>query len=311
MSSCRAARKGRAIRPVPFDDYLKVLPAISWGLMYRLPARTVLIVHPDTGTINHYKDQLRAMGHNVFDATSVPDGLRAATALPTPDVVMMAAEYLPSLDMIRQVLGSTRVPIVLLASAAEKEAAEKEIGVTAAGVLVDRADVASLKAVWSALPAAPEKKLVADLIPGISERAAQSLSEVVLDASPLPMETAVTALRLALAYKDDAVRVPALRALGNIASEEASLDVLAVAADATASKPVRLAALDALAKTLEVDRQVPPDVFAGLVPVSSDADAQISLAAARAIAVAKFDPAQFADLMVLKRVQEIKAGVNP
>ena len=53
------------------------------------------------------------------------------------------------------------------------------------------------------------------------------------------------------------------------------------------------------------------DVFTGLVPLSSEEDVQISLAAARAIAVAKFDPGQFADLMVLKRVQEIKSGVRP
>ena len=146
---------------------------------------------------------------------------------------------------------------------------------------------------------------------GISARAAEALAGIVPQATPLPMKSMAGSLRRVLTSTNDAVRIPALHALGHVAADEAALDVLAVAADKRATKPVRLAALDALAKILQAQRQVPPDVFTDLVPLSSESDAQISLAAARAIAVAKFDPGQFADLMVLKRVQEITSGVRP
>jgi len=149
---------------------------------------------------------------------------------------------------------------------------------------------------------------VTKLIPKISARAAQALATIVPETSPMAVRSAAPALRRVLASRDDAVLAPSLTTLGNVAAEETTLDVLAVAADARAAKPVRLAALDALAKILQAQRTVPPDVFAGLVPVSADSDAQVAAAAARAIAVAKFDAAQFADLLVLKRVQEIQAG---
>jgi len=157
----------------------------------------------------------------------------------------------------------------------------------------------------------PEKKLVKDLLGHISERAATGLAQVVPAASPLPIKTVTPALCRALTSTDDDVRLPALRTLGHIAAEESTLNVLAVAQDARAAKPVRLAALEALAKVLEAQEQVPPGVFAALVPISSESDPETSLAAARAISVAKFDPAQFTDLLVLKRVQEVKAGARP
>jgi HEAT repeat protein len=122
------------------------------------------------------------------------------------------------------------------------------------------------------------------------------------------MKSVAPALCRALTSTDDDVRIPALHALGRVAAGENTLNVLAVATDARAQKPVRLAALDALARILEAQDQVPPGVFAELVPVSSDKDTDVAIAAGRAIAVAKFDPAQFTDLLVLKRVQEVKAG---
>jgi len=189
--------------------------------------------------------------------------------------------------------------------------AVERVSRVAAGALAGRATDKNISLVLKTVMDVPEKKLVTDLIGHISERAATALAGLLPETTPLPMNTVEAALRRNLASKDDTVRLPALRALGNIAASESALDVLAVAADKRAAKPVRLAALDALASILKAQRQVPPDVFADLVPISSEEDAEISLAAARAITVARFDPAQFADLMVLKRVREITTGVRP
>ena len=303
-----AAEEGAAPRESGhFDNCWKVLPALSWGLMYELPSRTVLIIHPKTDPINYYKGELRKLGHEVLDATEVQAGARLAAALPAPDVVLLSSEFLPAMEGIRAMASSARVPIVVLLPLERKEAAER-IHAVAAGVLVGEATDKNIKAVLAKVLEVPEKKRVADLIPRISERAAAALAETVPGASPLPMKSMVPALRRNLTSTDDKVRLGVLRALGNIAAEESALDVLALAADKRASKEIRLGALDALGKILKAQRRVPPDVFADLVPISSEDDAEISLAAARAIAVAKFDPGQFADLMVLKRVQEIAAG---
>ena len=53
-----------------------------------------------------------------------------------------------------------------------------------------------------------------------------------------------------------------------------------------------------------------PDVFAVLVPVTDSDDQDIALAASRAVALAKFNPDQFADLVLKKRVQDLKAAVK-
>lgn len=296
-----ARRTGR------FDNYWKVLPALSWGLMYELPSRTVLIIDPKTSVINYYKGELRRLGHDVMEATEVEAGAGLAAGAPAPEVVLLSWEFLPAIDGIRAMAASPHVPIVVLLPVERKDAAER-VRRLAAGVLVGRATEKNIKLVLRKALEVPEKKLVDDLIPRISERAAVALAGIVPGASPLPMKSVVPALRRNLVSKDDKVRLGVLRALGNIAAGESSLDVLAVAADKRASKEIRLAALDALAKILKAQKRVPPDVFTDLVPISAEDDAEISLAAARAIAVAKFDPGQFADLMTLKRVQEIAAG---
>jgi len=296
------------LRTGRFDNYLKVLPALAWGLMYELPSRTVLILHPSTDVINYYKGELRKLGHGVTDATELAAGLDLAAGLPKPDVVLLAPEFLGDLDGLRVMLGSRRIPVVLLAPAGEAKPGEET---ALAGVLVDRAPPENIKLVLAKALDIPEKKLVKDLIGHISERAASGLAQVVPAASPLPMKTVAPALCRVLTAADDDVRLPALRALGHAHTAESSLNVLALAADKGAQKPIRLAALEALAKILEAQEQVPPSVFTELVPISSEQDPEIALSAARAISVAKFDPGQFTDLLVLKRVQEVKAGARP
>ncbi|HUV39054.1 MAG TPA: hypothetical protein VMY39_05540 [Planctomycetota bacterium] len=286
-----------------FDNHDKVLPALCWGLMVELPSKTVLIISPDLGTVNDYKDELRKLGHWVADGKDVVEGMTWAASLPKPDVILLAEEYVAAANGLREMMGSRQVPIIMLA----KSDAEGPEGVVQ-GTLRGKADPGALKLMLGRVLEVPEKSLVTKLIPKISERAAQAMSQVIPGASPLSLRSTAPALVRVLKSPDDDVRTPALVALGHIAAHETTLDVLAVAADTRAKKPVRLAALEALAAILEAQAQVPPDVFRDLVPVTSDVDPDISLAAARAVAVAKFEPAQFADLMVLKRVQEIKAG---
>ena len=287
-----------------FDNDSRVLPALSWGLMYPMKSRTVLIVHPDTGIINYFKGEIRRLGHEVLDSTSLPGGVKLAAALPTPDLVLLAEQFEPETPRIRSALGNDQCSIVMLASTGDASSDPRK-------VLVGRASEAGIRQVLADASEVPEKELVARLIPRIPVRAARALTRAIPGATPLDMNSTVPALRRALASDHDAVLVAVLETLGNTAPDDAALDVLAVATDNDSAKPVRIAALDALAKILEARKQVPPDVFTELVPLSSEADAEISLGAARAITVAKFDPGQFTDLMVLKRVQEIKAGGRP
>ena len=124
------------------------------------------------------------------------------------------------------------------------------------------------------------------------------------------MTEVVPALRQALSYESDAIRIPALKALGAIGAAEAIPDILKVAAQDKNAKGVRLAALDGLAAIFESAGQVGPDVFRRLVPVADSDDDEIAFAATRAVSLARFDPEQFGDLVMKKRVQEIKAGLT-
>ncbi len=288
-----------------FDNSREVLPALAWGLLYELPGKTVLIIHPDAGVVNHYKGIVRKLGHETLEAADVGAGAQFAGMLPRPDVVLIANEFAGDIPALQGTLGSSRIPFVELVS---ENATDVKFASPVISVLEGKASEESVRLALARALDVPEKKIVKDLVPRISARAAESLAEIVPAGSVLAVKTAVPALRCALASRDDEVRIPTLKALGNFAAADSSLEVLAVAANTGNPKPVRLAALDALAKILEAQDAVPPDVFAGLVPVTAESDAAVSLAAARAVAVAKFDPAQFTDLMVLKRVQEIKSG---
>jgi hypothetical protein len=306
----RAAMPAGAEGPAQFDNYREVLPALSWGLMYEMPSKTVLILAPEDGTVNYYRGELKKLGHDVASATDMAGGMTLAGSLPRPDVVFVSSDFLGSVEGLKGILGSNRIPFVLLVSADGKDAAEKVAGASISGTLLDQATGDSIKQVLARVLEVPEKKTVSDLVPKISEQAAVALSEVVPSASALPMVTVVPALKRVLASRNDAVRIPALKALGNIAAPDSALAVLAVGADQASDRAVRVAALDALAKILGAQEKAEPDVFKVLVPVASDADAQVSLAAAKAITMAKFDPAQFTDLLVLKRLQEIKSGAH-
>jgi hypothetical protein len=260
-----------------------------------------------------YRQLLAAAGYRMEGVQSAEALLSKCSELPKPDVVIMDSTMTDSLGQMRTVLLDPGVAVLLVAP--EDEAAREEMKTRYAslGVIGAVGSTPNAKELESALALVTrpeiETKLVDKLLSGISAQAAQSLAAIDAKAAPYRMGEVVPALRAALAYKNDAVLVPTLKALGSIGAAEAVQDVLKVAAKDDNSKDVRVAALNALAGMFECTGEVSPDVFEILTPITKDADADVAFAACRAVTLAKFNPEQFTDLVLKKRVEEIKAGL--
>lgn len=291
-----------------FEESDKVLPALSWGLMYEMPTKYVLVATPTDAVAATYRGLLTKAGYRVGEALTEPVLLAKAGELSRPDWVILDSSMVGSLGQLRMVLLDPGVHVLVIEEGAE---AGKYAEQGVVGVVGTSPSDKELEAAMGRAPKAEEEaKLVSDLLANISQRSAESLASINAEAAPYRMMEVVPALREALGYEQDAIRVPTLKALGSIGAMESTADVLAVATKAENSKPVRLAALEALGAIYEGSSEVSPDAFARLVPVTDDQDPEIAVAASRAVALAKFNADQFADLVLKKRVEEIKAGAK-
>ncbi len=291
-----------------FENANLVLPALSWGLMYEMSAKQVLVAHPSDAVTAKYRDLLTAAGYRMSEALGVEAMLAQAAELPKPDVVIMDVSMTDSLRALRTVLMDPCVRVILVGADEETAKACADMGVVAA--LSTEPTAEALAAALARIPkAAEEAKLVTGLIGNISESSAQALASIDAKVAPYRMSEAVPVLRSALAYESEAILVPVLKALGSIGAGEAIEDVLKVSANSKNPKAVRLAGLQALAAIFESTGEVNPDVFRMLVPMTDEPDGEIAYAASRAVSLAKFDSEQFTDLVLKKRVEDIKAGM--
>ena len=295
-----------------FENIDMILPALSWGLMYELSAKSILVAHPSDAVTGTYRDVLTGLGYRMEEALSVEALLKRGADLPKPAAVIMDVGMFESLGQLRIVLTDASIPILLIGvDGVRPDSPEAKKYVGTAGLLRPAPTAAELKGrLAGVLDAEAEAKLIAKLMPDISKRSAKALAAINAEVAPFRMGDVVGVLRQALSHESDAVRVPSLKALGAIGATEAISDILAVAVTPENSRDVRLAALGALAAVFESSEETNPDVFRQLVPMTDSEDADIAFAAARAVTLAKFDPEQFADLVVKKRVQEIKAGLK-
>lgn len=288
-----------------FENVNLVLPVLSWGLTAESRNLPVLVASASEDVLGHFRQLLKDQGRPMIEARNAEALMKQAAALPRPAVVFLDVTMMERLPALRVVLGMSK-PVVLLAPGElTEEEGRLARSAQTAGVLRIEAGDKELKMTLDGVLGA-ESGLVAQLQPQIARLAAESLASVQVRCSPLRMEEVAPALLTALSNDKDSVRVPVLQALGHVASGQTTPEVLAVAADKKNSKDVRLAALDALGSILQGADAVGPDVYRDLVPLTNDSDTEIAFAAARAVAVAKFDPGQFADLLVEKKVKEIK-----
>ena len=259
--------------------------------------RVALVIDADAERASKLQAGLSQAGVFVTCMAKGTMGLIQARRAAGLDVVLLA-DTLPDIttaEVLDSLKGDERlanVPVVLLSAKAEDAAAT--YGDKIKGVLTNADD---LKPVQDALSASMtgDRALAEDL----AARAATALSALCHEGRCACSPAVLEMVSKALTNRPDAVSAPALGIYGSCGTAEQVPAVVAILADEARGESVRAAAGTALAGILSRDGSAAnADVLAkvGAVTVSS-APNPVREAAARALALAKMDAAQRADLL--------------
>ncbi len=259
--------------------------------------RVALVIDADAERSAKLKAGLDQAGVFTTCMTKGTLGLLQARRATGLDVILLA-ESLPDIttaEVLDSLKGDDRlanIPVVLLAAKAEEAAATYGDRIKGA---ISNAD--DLKPVQAALSAAMtgDRALAEDL----AGRAATTLSHLCHAGRCACSPGVLTAVGSALTNRPDSVSAPALGIFGSCGSAEQVPAVVAILADEARGESVRSAAGLALAGILGRDSAAAgPDVLAKVGAVSvSTAPASVRESAARALALAKMDAEQRANIL--------------
>jgi len=261
-------------------------------------SRIALVIDADAARAEKLSAALGQSGVFVTVASQGTLGLLQAHRAAGLDVILLA-DSLPDvttaqvLDELKDDERLAKIPVVLLAAKAEEATAT--YGDRIKGAIANADD---LKPVQEALSASMtgDRALAEDL----AGRAATTLSNL-CNAGRCTCSPAIfTAIGPALTNRADSVSAPTLGIFGSCGTAEQVPAVVAVLADEARSEGVRSAAGLALAGIFGRDGSAANAELlqkVGSVAVSATAPASVRGAAARALALAKLDPAQRAEIL--------------
>lgn len=247
--------------------------------------RQVLVATHDTEELNSMVGMLRGRETYAVGAATGAQALVRAKATPVKDAVILRTSLNDvAVDRIVDILGrdwrTKDVPVILVADEGEVDRVRAMFGDDVVGVVPAPVNMPVLK---PALEAAFEKAALNDQrmqAEEFSRQAAEALAG--MDAASL--DGVRSALTRAIG-REDAVQIPAMRALGKIGPGEAQEPAAALFADSSASTEARVAAATALEGILARNQAQPGTITALRTALAGD-DAALRSAAARALGAA-------------------------
>lgn len=289
--------------------------------------RTVLLVQPtrtpaEFQRVNGWKALLRRLNTHVSAVGSIPEGMQKMTSFPREDIVFVAFELAHTVTFAEHVtrqqveerfyswmkrdVRTREVPVVIVCANAEEQAQAQQIYQDAAAVILASAPSTEIETVLNGLYDAmgDTAKARAD---AVAQWAAETLASLDADNSMYPYLQARDALMGAAGVANkrvDAVRRPAIHALGNF-GDPAALDVLADALNEKGdAKETRVACAWAMGEILRRSMAAPTEkTFTVLRENLMDGDLDVELAVGHALGNAKLSLEQRRDLEKFKRIQ--------
>lgn len=300
FAACSVAPAG------PFPNCDRVVPNLAQALGED-STRQVLVVDDNPATRNQLVADLGARGWFAVSAETGPSGVVRLREYPVEDMVIIRASLgsmspADFIAYIRRDSAMEKVIVVLLCEAAERAACEATFGSAVAGIitapLVADAYEPALRALLGE-PADPARVAAR----ATAARAATCLAHMSPAGGPMASAGACEALAACLT-KDDAIRVPAMQALGRIGNPATLAGLRAVLADASASEAARGEAAVAIGRVCAASRALPPEVVNDFVGIlGSDAPASLHFMVGRAVGIAPFSPEQRSLLLRSQRVR--------
>ena len=285
----------------PFQLQERVVPYLSWGLLWGVGVKTALVASEDAELRNAFQGHLRAMGYTVQGVAGLGEAAVASLGLPTPGLVVADAELMADLSPLLLADARTRFACRVAVGPAESEVqapegqaeltvprniTEAELG-KVLDELMEKAGVHTRLSV--------EKEAVAGM-------AAAALATLSSGVTVFDVGEASAALLLVMDSEDEAVRLAVLKAVGNTRDPAALLPLLEMGADTSRDETTRLAALDAVRVVLGSMSSAGKEVYDTLVGLLEDESEVVRQAGARALSAGPFSAEEIVTVLVEKKV---------
>ena len=237
-----AALAAISTRAFPGSD--KVLPVLCQALGER-GARVVLVADADVQVTNQLKSDLNEAGFMVDIASDPDTALIAGFSVPVKDALIVDAGLTKSIDRFLTDFRTSRMPLILLCTEDNAEAAKTAYEGKASGIVMKPVELPALQAALQTAFKGAKDTSGKALALKMNYMAANAIAQLDPAGTVLPLDAAVDALAKSLELPDE-VKLESMKALGKIGSQAAEPDLASVAANAANSAAARGAALDAL-----------------------------------------------------------------
>jgi CheY-like chemotaxis protein len=264
----------------------------------------VLVVHPDNDARNALSLGLKALGYDVVLAQDSAEGMAKALDFPAPDVVIAYNELDRTTSAfvmrLRDNAATSQTPILIVTTPEMLEGDKVRFNISnVKGFITNINDQATLGAMLAAFK--NTNTWMAKQNEAILEQAADIIATVPPASSVIDLAPYADRL-IAIAQSDRTLvaRVSAVKALGNWRVEAALAPAGVLLADAAAPKELRAAAAITIGMILSSGKvnAVSEETFTILLTALTGPDAEVSNAAAAALASAPLTPEQRARIPV-------------
>jgi len=295
-----------AIRPrEPFTGAGKVIPTLSEALNLEA-AKSILLVEPKDDNRNRLQAELKDEGWNVVTATSGNEAIAKARAMPRADAVVISSKtrhvgHADVVSILRSDYHTAMTPIVVLSWPDDpvKAAWLKKRVPYIQAVDHDLEPAALLEQVTALKKEAGSLVLDEEAARAASLEAAGVLKNIALSSRVYSAKRARQSLLESLVNRPDALVISVLGALAEIADGEITRAMADVALDAERAKPVRVAALESLARSARlVGNQLTQPQIAALQEMATETDDDLRDAAGEALGALDLDAAEGAKLIL-------------
>ncbi len=281
----------------------------------QLGQRVVLVVENDLGIRNRLVALVKSLGHLAFSVEKGNYALHRARMFPAEDLIifstdlnadgsaddMTAEEFV---NEMRKDYRTDKIPVMLLTSSSDRRTYEANMGDKVAGVIPHDIREVALKDKLDLVFDTPSfrgdsKSKAIEL----AASAAEALAGLDPRDGVYPTDNAElhSALTQCIELQPDAVRIPALHAIGRLRVHDAFDNALAIFNNLDNEAEVRIAAAYAVGELLR-DKDLSDQTFISLKAGMAEEDINLSMAAAEALGKAHIDPERALQIFLEQRV---------
>ena len=295
-----------AIRPhKEFTGAGKVVPVLGEALNLEA-AKSLLLVEPEADNRNRLQASLKDAGWLVTTAKTGNEALSAARAMPRIDAVLISSRtrdtsHADTIAMLRSDYQTAMTPILILSWPDDPvKASWLESKIPFIKAVDPAAEPDELAAGIEALKTqAGSIVLDADAARKTSLNAARVLKDIAVDRRVLSADRARQSLLDGLSNRPDELVIAILGALAEIPDAEIAHAMATVGIDEERSKPVRVAALVALARAARtIGDTLEPGQVAALQALAGEGDDELRDAAGQALGGLDLDASEGAKLIL-------------